>query len=71
MKTQFTASFKPDYDTYRRFAEFQLFKGKNPLLRKLTFYGLGLTVAFFLFFLGIAERNTKQLILGGIVLLCV
>lgn len=71
MKEQFTAEVKLDYAAYRRFAEFQLFKGKSPLIKKAVFYGFGLVAAIFLFLLGIAERNTSFLMLGGILLLCI
>ncbi len=71
MKKQFTAKSKIDYKTYRRFAQFQLFKGKNPVAKKALIYGLGSVSAVFLILRGISRYDNRYLILGGIILLCI
>jgi len=62
---QITGEAKVDFTVYRHFSEFQLFKSRNPKLRKRAFYGLGIVSSILLALLGLTLDNINYLFLGA------
>lgn len=66
MKKQISGEAKVDFNTYRRFSQFQMFKGKNPALKRKMFYGSLAASAFALIVLGLVFSDITFLILGAV-----
>lgn len=69
MRKQITGEANIDFNIYRRFSEFQIFRSKNPRLRKISLYGFGIVASIMLFFIGLTQRNNIFIFLGGFMIL--
>ncbi|MDD4422723.1 MAG: hypothetical protein PHD46_06780, partial [Eubacteriales bacterium] len=66
MKKQIIGEGKVDFSTYLRFAEFQLFKSKNPQLIKKLFYGSVSVFAVLLILYGLLKQSMQIMFIGAL-----
>lgn len=69
MIKQIIGEAKVDVTSYRHFAEFQLFKSRNPRLRKKAFYGLNIVSSLLMFLIGLSFHNINYFFFGAAIML--